>query len=64
MVGSLLHLIWLLSPPPHTHSDQPDGRSKEESHRRLSISSESDVSTINEDYDVASISSSIDDKLT
>ena len=35
-----------------------------ELHRRLSIDSESDTSSVNEDYDIRSIASSIEDQLT
>ena len=50
-----------------TSSHQPPGVGRDpakEVHRRLSVSTESDASSVGEEYDVASIASSIDDKLT
>lgn len=44
---------------PQTDGDEIDGR-----HRRLSIDGESDTSSINEEYEIASITSSIEDQLT
>ena len=44
---------------PPTSGDETDGE-----HRRLSTGDESDASSINEDLEVASITSSIEDQLT
>ena len=45
-------------------SDNQEPAEKIELHRRLSIDSESDTSSVDEDYDIQSIASSIEDQLT
>lgn len=50
--------------PPPAKTDNQDPAEKIELHRRLSIDSESDTSSVNEDYDIRSIASSIEDQLT
>ena len=52
------------SPTSAPKEGDPPPAEKIELHRRLSIDSESDTSSVNEDYDIQSIASSIEDQLT
>ena len=47
-------------PPSYSETTDHEG----EGHRRISIDSGSDESSVNEEYEVSSISSSIEDQLT